>query len=109
MDFFLKHKTVIMRSLGALMLIVGFSVHFWVTPKQGLSANDKAAARVARMEAKVAGGSGSSGKKPKSDTSKFLKELKNTQAKQKQYLTIISMILGVGFLGYSFLKKKEEE
>lgn len=109
MDFFLKHKKVITRSLGAVMLIVGFSIHFWVTPKEGLSENDKAAARVARIEAKVKGSGSSSNKPAKQDTSKFLEKLKNTQEKQKQYLTIIAMILGVVFLGYSFMPKKEED
>ncbi len=108
MDFFLKHKIVIMRSLGGVMLVVGFAIHFWTTPKEGISANDRAAANVARMEAKAKGSGSSSEKKAKKDDSKFLDELKDTQAKQLQYLTIIAMILGVGFLGYSFIPKKEE-
>ena len=108
MDFFLKYKTVITRSLGALMLVIGFAVHFWATPKEGVSANDIAAANVARMEAKVAGKSSPQSKSSKKDDSKFLDELKDTQAKQLQYLTIIAMILGVGFLGYSFMPKREE-
>ena len=110
MEFFTKHKIFIFRSLGALMLLIGFVIHFWATPKEGLTKNEMAALNVARMEAKVAGGSNSSSKKPhKQDSSKFIKELKNTQAKQMQYLTIIAMILGTGFLGYSFIKKKEPE
>ncbi len=108
MEFFNKHKTVIFRSLGALMLLIGFVVHFWTTPKEGLTQNEIAAANVARMEAKVAGGSGSSKTSSKKDDSKFLQELKNTQAKQMQYLTILAMILGVGFLGYSFVKPKND-
>ena len=48
-------------------------------------------------------------KSAKKDDTKFLEELKNTQAKQMRYLTIIAMIFGVGFLGYSFVKKKETE
>ena len=109
LKFILKHKTVILRSLGSLMLVVGFGVHFWVTPKEGLSANQKAAANVARMEAKVRGGSSSSSKSQKKDDSKFLEELKNTQDKQMRYLTILAMIVGVGFLGYSFMPKKEKD
>ena len=109
MEFFLKHKTVIMRSLGALMLVIGFAIHFWTTPKEGISANDRAAANVARMEAKAKGQSSAQSKSSKKSDSKFLDELKNTQAKQMQYLTIIAMILGVGFLGYSFMPKKEQE
>ncbi|EDZ61911.1 hypothetical protein SMGD1_0886 [Sulfurimonas gotlandica GD1] len=108
MEFFEKNKILILRIAGVLMLLIGFVVHFWVTPKEGFTQNEIAAANIARMEAKVAGGSGSSSKKPqKKDTSKFLEEFKDTQAKQMRYLTIIAMILGVGFLGYSFVRKNE--
>lgn len=108
MDLFLKHKTVIMRSLGAMMLLIGFAIHFWSTPKEGLSENDKAAARIARMEASAKGKS-SAQKAAKKDSSKFLDALKDTQAKQMQYMTILAMVFGVGFLGYSFMPKKEED
>ncbi len=108
-DFFLKHKIAIFRSLGSLMLLVGFVAYFWITPKEGLSQNEIAAANVARMEARVAGGSGSSKKSQESSSSKILEELKNTQKKQMQYLTVIAMIFGVGFLGYSFLPKRDSE
>ena len=89
------------------MLVIGFVVHFWVTPKEGFTKNEIAAQNVARMEAKSSGGSSSSQKSTKKDDSSFLKEMKSTQAKQMRYLTIIAMILGVGSLGYSFVKKKE--
>ncbi len=42
------------------MLLIGFAVHFWVTPKEVLTQNDIAALNVARMEARISGGSGSS-------------------------------------------------
>ena len=89
------------------MLLVGFVIYFWATPKEGLSQNEIAAANVARMEARAAGGSGSSKKSSQSSSAKILEELKNTQKKQMQYLTIIAMILGVGFLGYSFMPKRD--
>jgi len=108
LEFFLKHKIVILRSVGSLMLVVGFVVYFWSMPKKGMSANQRAAANVARMEAKVAGSS--SKKSPaKASDSKFLDELKKTQATQLKYLTIMLMVLGVGSLGYSFIKKEEPE
>ena len=107
MEYFLKHQQTILRTIGALFLLVGFVIHFWVVPQKGLSKNDRAAANLARMEASVSGGS--SKKEKKSDTSKFLKELKKTQEQQVEYLTIIIMILGAGSLGYSFIKKKDEE
>ena len=106
MEFFSKYKTATLRGLGSFMLIVGFVINFWVTPKDGLSENDKAAARVARMEAKIKGTSLKGSKSSKKSDSKFLEELKKTQAKQLQYITIIVMILGAGSLGYSFISKK---
>ena len=109
MKFFLQYKTVIMRTLGAIMLIVGFTIHFWETPKKGLSENDKAAARVARMEAKVKGAGSGTKKSQEKDTSKFVEKMKSTQAQQMKYMTILAMIFGVAFLGYSFILKKEEE
>ncbi len=109
MEFFNNHKTVIFRTLGALMLVIGFAVHFWTTPKEVLTQNEKAAANIARMEAKVAGGSSSSKQSIKKDDSKFMSKMKDTQAKQLRFLTIIAMILGVGFLGFSFVKPKEDE
>ncbi len=106
MEYFLKYKIIIFRTVGVLMLVVGFAVHFWVTPKKGISEIDIATANVARMEASVKEGyGGSATKQHKSDTSKFVEEFKNTQARQRQYLTILAMILGVGFLGYSFIKR----
>ena len=106
MEFFLKHQLVILRSLGALMLLIGFAVHFWVTPKEGLSENDKAAARVARMEAGAKEKRLSQGASKEKDASKFVDTMKDTQAKQLQYMTIMIMVLGLGFLGYSFMPKK---
>jgi len=106
-EIFIKNKIVILRTLGILMLLVGFVIYFWVTPKEVLTQNEIARANVARMEASVAGGGRGSNKVSKPDTSKFLKELKDVQKKQIQYLTIITMILGAGFLGYSFIKTKE--
>ena len=107
MEYFLKHKIVIFRTVGALMLVLGFVIHFWVVPKEGVSEVDMAAANVARMEASVKGHGGGSKKQHKPDTSKFIEQFKNTQAKQMKYMTIIAMILGVGFLGYSFIPKRD--
>ena len=108
-ELFIKNRIVILRSLGVLMLIIGSVVHFWVTPKEGFTKNEIAERNVARMEARAMGNSGSSKKTSKSSSAEILKELENTQEKQMQYLTIIAMVFGVGFLGYSFVKPKREE
>ncbi len=99
---------VILRTLGAVMLIIGFVIHFWETPKKILSENDKAAARVARMEAKTEGTSSIAQKSQEKDTSKFVDKIKSTQAQQMKYMTVLAMLFGLGFLGYSFIPKKEE-
>ena len=105
-ELYLKHQTVIFRTLGALLLVIGFAAYFWTTPKEGLSANEKAAANVARMEAQAMGGS-SAGGKPKSNESTIMKKYKETQAAQVRIVLILMMISGVGFLGYSFVRKKD--
>ena len=107
-EIFIKNKIIIFRTAGTLMLIVGFAVYFWTTPKEALSQNEIAAANVARMEASVSGKSSTTAKPEKSSSTKILQELKNAQKKQLRYFTILTMIFGVGFLGYSFIKKKED-
>ncbi|MCF6331291.1 MAG: hypothetical protein L3I99_07070 [Sulfurimonas sp.] len=103
--FFIKNKILIFRVLGSLMLLVGFMMFFWTTPKDGLSTNEMAAANIARMEARAIGGSGT--KKINSSSAEIMKAYKDKQEVQKKYTLIIIMILGVGFLGYSFVRKKD--
>lgn len=87
------------------MLLLGFVIHFWVTPKEGISDLDRAAANVARMEASVRGEGSRSGQA--GEQAPLLQEFKNSREKQMEYLTIIAMILGGGFLLYSFFQKEE--
>ncbi|MDY0233318.1 MAG: hypothetical protein RBS11_04705 [Sulfurimonas sp.] len=108
LNFFKKHKIVLFRAVGTLMILIGFIVHFWLTPKEAYIENELAALNVARMEAMVHGASSSgASKKAQPDASKYVEELKNFQAKQVQYFTIMSMVFGVGILGYSFVRKRE--
>jgi len=106
-EIFIKNQTIIFRSLGSLMFVIAFAAFFWTTPKQGLSENEKASRNIARMEARMAGGSSSTSQAQKPKHAPIMKSYKDTQAKQMRYLLILSMILGVGFLGYSFVKKEE--
>jgi energy-converting hydrogenase Eha subunit F len=105
-EFFFKNQKLIFRVAGSMLLFIGFVLYFWVMPKQGISENDRAAANVARMEAKVKGTSSKSAKEAP-DSSKFLDKLKQTQEKQSEYALILAMVFGVGFLGYSFIKKED--
>lgn len=109
MEYFLKYQQTILRVLGGFLLLVGFVIHFWTLPQKGVSQNERASANLARMDASVQGKGSPNQSQAKADSSKFLKELKGQQAKQVEYLTILVMILGIGSLGYSFIKKKEQE
>lgn len=106
MEFFLKNRVVITRTLGALLLVVGFVSFFWATPKMGINENEIAAANIARLEARLAGSSTPAGTQ-KPDTSKILEKFKETREDQLRYLMILMMIAGVAFLLYSFFKKEK--
>ena len=105
MEFFKKNQTIIFRFLGGVMFFIAFVIFFWTTPKDGISENEKAARNVARMEARMAGESSSSSQASKPSSSPIMKAYKDTQAKQIRYALVIIMILGAGFLGYSFVKR----
>ncbi|QOP40470.1 hypothetical protein [Sulfurimonas marina] len=108
MEFFLKHQTVIFRSVGAFLLVMGFALYFWAAPQKVLSENERAAANLARMEASVSGSSSSKASaRQQSNASPISAAMQETQKKQIRMLMIMVMIFGAGFLGYSFLKKKE--
>ncbi len=105
LELFKNHQKIILRVTGGLMLLVGFVIHFWSTPKEGFTKDALAAANVARMEASVSGHSAASSRVTKQNDKPLFSEFKSAQKKQMEYLTILAMVLGVGFLGYSFIKR----
>ena len=107
MEFFTKHKIIILRFVGVVILLIGCAVHFWSQPQKGVSVNEIAAANVARMEASIKGDTKYT-TKVKSDMSTFTKALTTVQQERTRYITIFAMILGILFLGYSFIKKEED-
>ncbi|HEY9203469.1 hypothetical protein [Sulfurimonas sp.] len=108
-EIFKKYKIIIFRTAGAVMLVVGFALYFWISPKEVATENEIAAANVARMEASVRGISSSTKQRQEPAASKFVEELKNAQKKQIQYMTILSMVFGALFLGYSFISKPKSD
>jgi hypothetical protein len=103
LDIFNNHKKIILRLFGSLILLVGFALHFWDNTNDVISHDELAAMNVARMEASVAGKSSGKSTQPPS----LMKEYLQTRQKHFTYLTILVMILGAGFLGYSFIKKEK--
>jgi hypothetical protein len=105
-DFLKKHQIILTRSVGAVIILLTFVIHFWSTPKEGISANESAAANVARMEAHTSGNKNSS-TVAKKNKSPYLEAFESKRAKQIEYLSIIAILIGIGFFGYSFIKKEE--
>ncbi|MDY0116072.1 MAG: hypothetical protein RBR59_00670 [Sulfurimonadaceae bacterium] len=105
--FLQKYKLVLLRTVGAFFLVLGFVIHFWLSPKQGYTEVEIAAANVARMEASMAPSQNQHAKK--NTGALFAEEYKQTREEQVRYLTIFAMLLGIGFLIYSFVKKEEPE
>lgn len=101
MEFFRKNRTIVLRSMGGLMLLISFLIYFWDAPQKTLTPNERAAANIARMEAKVSATTTTT----KHEESKFLTNLKETQDKQLRYMLIFFMVFGLVFLGYSFIKR----
>ena len=109
MEFFFKHQKIILRSVGVFLLVLGLTLFFWAAPKKVISQNEQAAANLARMEASVSGGGSSKSTVTQSSHHETISaSMIETQKKQLRMLMIMVMVFGVGFLGYSFLKKEEE-
>ena len=101
MEFLRQNRTIILRSMGGLMLLISFFIYFWPTQQKALTQNELAAANVARMEAKIKGGT----TQKNHQSSKFLQDLKAKQEKHLRYMLIFFMVFGLGFLGYSFIQR----
>lgn len=109
MKFFLEHQTVIFRSVGAFLFVLGLALYFWAAPQKALTPNEKAAANLARMEAAVSGGSSQQLKSKEPKSSSISQAIRETQKKQLRMLMVMVMVFGAGFLGYSFLKNENKE
>lgn len=98
-----KNKKVALKITGANFLLMALVLLFWAQPKEGMSANEKAAANSARMEAQVSGNS----KKPASSADDVRQAHEEYQKGQVQIFLILMVVCGVGFLGYGFFTKEE--
>ena len=100
LDWVKKNQKLAFKVTGVNFLLMALVLLFWSQPKAALSENEKAAANVARMEAKAKGGSAPS------ETGNIMQEHHESQKKQLRIFLIIMTISGAAFLGYGFLKKE---
>ncbi len=103
------NQIMVSRFIGTLLLVVGLGAFFWVNSSDnGVSvAQQRAAERVARMEARISRASSSEVLKQESKAD-YRDVYSDYSKKQMKLMFITVMLLGVGSLGYSFIKKREE-
>lgn len=106
-EWLIRHQKIVSRSVG-ILLILGAAVSlFWDMRGGGVSEEERLAAeRVAqyeaRMHAQMAGSQKKSAEKPY-----FMEAYKEKQEQQLRYAVVIALTIGIGFVGYSFLRKEE--
>ncbi len=100
LDWVKKNQKLAFKVTGVNFLLMALVLLFWSQPKSVLSENEKAAANVARMEAKAKGSSAASA------TGNIMQDHHESQKKQLRIFLIIMTISGAAFLGYGFLKKE---
>ena len=76
-----KNKKLALKITGVNFLLMALVLIFWAQPKQGMSANEKAAANTARMEARM---SSQSSKRPASSASDVRRAHEEYQKEQVQ-------------------------
>lgn len=102
-DWVKKNKKLALKVTGVNFLLMAVVLLFWAQPKAGMTANEKAAANLSRMEAQVKGKS----VKPASSAQDVRQAHEEYQKGQVQIFLALMVLCGVGFLGYGFLKKED--
>ncbi len=106
-EWIITNQILLSRLIGSLLLVVGLGAFFWIN-NSGSSVSleeQRAAERVARMEAHVKG-SGASSTVPTKITPTI--SYSEHTKEQVRYMLILMMLLGAGALGYSFIKKESQ-
>lgn len=98
-----KNKKLALKITGVNFLLMALVLLFWAQPKQGMSANEKAAANAERMEVQISGSS----KQPASSAHDVRQAHEEYQKEQVQIFLILMVVFGMGFLGYGFFVKDE--
>ncbi len=106
-EWFRANQIMVSRFTGIFLLVVGLGAFFWVNNSGSTISlsEQRAAERVARMEARVSGASSSSVSQQRAKTN-YTAAYSDRSKEQMKFMLIIMMILGVGSLGYSFMKKE---
>lgn len=102
-DWYLNNKRLALKLMGGNFLVMALVLLFWSAPQESASENERAAANVARMEARMQG----KGTAPKDNRVNLLGKHMEKQQQQLRVLLILMVIAGAGFLAYGFLKKDD--
>ncbi len=102
-----QHQKKLSLFLGVLLIIGAVASLFWNNLDSSVSKEEHlATANVARMEARM--GSQSTAPQQAPDKPVFSAKYREKQQEQLRYAIIISLVFGVGFVGYGLLKREEQ-
>ncbi|MEA3521495.1 MAG: hypothetical protein U9R50_00830 [Campylobacterota bacterium] len=100
-EWIIKHQRLFSLGMGSLLLIIALGLFFW-TNESALSKEERLAqANIARMQARTEGANHTQSVHASATLDTFYEG----RDKQMQYLLIIMIIGGIGFLGFGFFKK----
>jgi type II secretory pathway component PulM len=99
-----ENQIMFSRGLGAFLLVTALAAFFWANNSNSAATieEQRAAERVARMEARVSGNAAEA----KALKATPIEIYSDRSKEQLKYLIILMMIIGALSLGYSFLKKE---
>jgi len=104
LEWVIQHQKKLSLIMGTLMLLGALGALFWKNEEGTSDELSRAAANVARMEARMQGNSAATTQKQNAHPA--VEAFYESREKQLRYLLIIVVIGGVGFLIYGFLKKE---
>lgn len=95
--------------LGILLLVVSVAMLFWDNSGSATAEEERAAANVARMEARAKARMNGQPLPKEEPKPIFHERLKKRQEEQLRYALILMVIFGVGFVGYGYFRKEEKK
>lgn len=93
--------------LGIVLLVVSVGILFWDNSGSASVEEERAAANIARMEARAQARMNGQPMPKEEKKPYFMQQYKEKQEQQLRYALIIMILVGVGFVGYGYFTKEE--
>jgi len=103
-----QHSILITRVIGSALLFLSIALQVWTFSTPKLTANQRAEANIARMEASAKAAIFNTKMSEAKGGTNFLQQVRDVQKENTMNITIIALILGVFFLSFGFSNKKKK-